>query len=240
MKLGLLGKDIGHSMSPSLFSKRLEPLKGSYSLCSCNSLEDISGYLLKDYDGFNVTMPYKSSIMDLLDVLDPEAEEIGAVNTLVHCPKGWKGYNTDIKGIEETLSPHVTTWHTKALILGTGGAARAAAHVLRSWEIWPTFVSRSQSNEDTLRYADLDHRVIQEFLLIINASPVGQRPDVEQRPLILYESIGQEHLVFDMVYNPVKTSFLRAVEQQGAKTLDGMTMLQGQAKASWKLWQQGK
>ncbi|HCE85955.1 MAG TPA: shikimate dehydrogenase, partial [Bacteroidetes bacterium] len=124
--------------------------------------------------------------------------------------------------------------------LGTGGAARAAAHVLRSWEIWPTFVSRSQSNEDTLRYADLDHRVIQEFLLIINASPVGQRPDVEQRPLIPYESIGQEHLVFDMVYNPVKTSFLRAVEQQGAKTLDGMTMLQGQAKASWKLWQQGK
>ncbi len=240
MKLGLLGKDIGHSMSPSLFSKRLEPLKGSYSLCSCNSLEDVSIFLMKDYDGFNVTMPYKSSIMDLLDVLDPEAEEIGAVNTLLRCREGWKGFNTDIKGIEDTLSPHITTWHTKALILGTGGAARAAAHVLRSWEIWPTFVSRSQSNEDTLRYADLDHRVIQEFLLIINASPVGQRPDVEQRPLIPYESIGQEHLVFDMVYNPVKTSFLRAVEQQGAKTLDGMTMLQGQAKASWKLWQQGK
>ena len=240
MKLGLLGKDIGHSMSPSLFSKRVEPLNGSYALCSCNSLEDISTFLMKDYDGFNVTMPYKSSIMDLLDVLDPEAEEIGAVNTLVHCPKGWKGYNTDIKGIEETLSPHVTTWHTKALILGTGGAARAAAHVLRSWEIWPTFVSRSQSNEDTLCYADLDHRVIQEFLLIINASPVGQWPDVEQRPLIPYEAVGKDHVVFDMVYNPVKTSFLRAVEQQGAKTLDGMTMLQGQAEASWKLWQQVK
>ena len=96
MKLGLLGKDIGHSMSPSLFSKRLEPLKGSYSLCSCNSLEDVSIFLMKDYDGFNVTMPYKSSIMDLLDVLDPEAEEIGAVNTLVHCPKGWKGYNLSL------------------------------------------------------------------------------------------------------------------------------------------------
>ena len=96
-------------MSPSLFSKRLEPLKGSYSLCSCNSLEDISGYLLKDYDGFNVTMPYKSSIMNLLDVLDPEAEAIGAVNTLLRCREGWKGFNTDIKGIEDTLSPHIPT-----------------------------------------------------------------------------------------------------------------------------------
>ena len=240
MKLGLLGKDIGHSMSPSLFSKRVDPLKGSYSLCSCNSLEDVSGYLMKDYDGFNVTMPYKSSIMDLLDVIDSEAKAIGAVNTLVRCQEGWKGYNTDIKGIEETLSPHITTWHTKALILGTGGAARAAAHVLRSWEIWPTFVSRSLSNEETLRYSDLDSHVVQEFLLIINASPVGQWPNVEQRPLIPYEYIGQEHLVFDMVYNPVMTSFLKAVEQQGGKTLDGMTMLESQAQASWKLWQQGK
>ncbi|HCE85836.1 MAG TPA: shikimate dehydrogenase, partial [Bacteroidetes bacterium] len=113
---------------------------------------------------------------------------IGAVNTLLRCREGWKGFNTDIKGIEDTLSPHITTWHTKALILGTGGAARAAAHVLRSWEIWPTFVSRSISNEDTLRYSDVDHHVIQEYLLIINASPVGQWPDVEQRPLIPYES----------------------------------------------------
>ena len=240
MKLGLLGKDIGHSLSPDLFGKRVEPLNGNYSLCSCDSLKDVSGYLMQDYDGFNVTMPYKSSIMDLLDALDPEAEAIGAVNTLVRCQEGWKGYNTDIKGIEETLSPHLTTWHTKALILGTGGAARAAAHVLRSWEVWPTFVSRSLSDEETLRYSDLDHHVIQEYLLIINASPVGQWPDVEQRPLIPYESVGQEHLVFDMVYNPVITSFLKTVAEKGGKTLDGMTMLQGQAEASWKLWQSSR
>lgn len=240
MKLGLLGKDIGHSLSPDLFGKRVEPLNGNYSLCSCDSLKDVSGYLMQDYDGFNVTMPYKSSIMDLLDALDPEAEAIGAVNTLVRCQEGWKGYNTDIKGIEETLSPHLTTWHTKALILGTGGAAKAAAHVLRSWEVWPTFVSRSLSDEETLRYSDLDHHVIQEYLLIINASPVGQWPDVEQRPLIPYESVGQEHLVFDMVYNPVITSFLKTVAEQGGKTLHGMTMLQGQAEASWKLWQSSR
>lgn len=240
MKLGLLGKDIGHSLSPDLFGKRVEPLNGNYSLCSCDSLKDVSGYLMQDYDGFNVTMPYKSSIMDLLDALDPEAEAIGAVNTLVRCQEGWKGYNTDIKGIEETLSPHLTTWHTKALILGTGGAAKAAAHVLRSWEVWPTFVSRSLSDEETLRYSDLDHHVIQEYLLIINASPVGQWPDVEQRPLIPYESVGQEHLVFDMVYNPVITSFLKTVAEKGGKTLDGMTMLQGQAEASWKLWQSSR
>ena len=214
MKLGLLGKDLGHSMSPALFSKRLEPLMGSYSLCPCNSLEDVSSYLIEDYDGLNVTMPYKSSIMDLLDVLDPEAEAVGAVNTLVRCQEGWKGYNTDIKGIEETLSPHITTWHTKALILGTGGGARAAAHVLRSWEIWPTFVSRSLSNVDMLRYSDLDSHVIQEYLLIINASPVGQWPDVialqevtelllpmlmdgidSPIHLLIYRILGEENLV---------------------------------------------
>ena len=238
MKLGLIGKELGHSQSPQLFEERLASVQGSYSLCSCKVIEEVASYLSQDYDGFNVTMPYKSQVISLLDEIDEEAEAVGAVNTLVRCQKGWKGYNTDIKGIEETLSPHITTWHTKALILGSGGAARAAAHVLQSWEIWPTFVSRSLSNEDTLRYSDLDHHVIQEYLLIINASPVGQWPDIEHQPMIPYDSIGEEHLVFDMVYNPVMTSFLKSVSEQGGKTLDGMTMLRGQAEDSWKLWQQ--
>ena len=127
----------------------------------------------------------------------------------------------------ETLSPRQPVAYST---VGSGGAARAAAHVLQSWEIWPTFVSRSLSNEDTLRYSDLDHHVIQEYLLIINASPVGQGPDVEHQPMIPYDSIGEEHLVFDMVYNPVMTSFLKAVSEQGGKTLDGMTVW-GQAEA---------
>ena len=235
---GLIGKSLGHSFSAKFFNGKFkaEQIDADYQLFE---IEDISAIdsLIKEHnlEGFNVTIPYKESIIPYLDGLTKEAHEIGAVNCVV-VKNGQKiGHNTDLTGIEASLHWLDIDSAPKALILGTGGASKAVQYALKKRGIEFMVVSRSAERGD-VTYDDLTAEIIAEHKLIINTTPVGMFPEVENAPTIDYSALGAEHRLFDLVYNPAKTQFLARGEEQGAKTMGGMLMLQTQAIASWHLW----
>lgn len=235
---GLIGKSLGHSFSAKFFNGkfRAEGIDADYQLFE---MEDVSAIdtLIKEHnlEGFNVTIPYKENIIPYLDGLTKEAHEIGAVNCVVIKDGRKVGHNTDVVGIEASLHWLDVDSNPKALILGTGGASKAAQYALKRRGIEFKVVSRDASRGD-ITYAELTAEVIAEHQLIINATPVGMSPNVDDAPEIDYSAVGTEHRLFDMVYNPAKTEFLKRGEERGAKTMGGMLMLQTQAIASWHLW----
>ena len=282
---GLIGHPLGHSFSKAFFSEKFEreAIDACYDLFDLESINDFPQLLSKHPDlcGFNVTIPYKEAIMPYMDVLDPEAEAVGAVNTVKVLTDGrLKGFNTDIIGIETTLmglrgtpkgtsvtpeggyvaplglfgfrgapkgtsvtpagSYVVPLGHLEkpitALILGTGGASKAVQYVLKKHSVPCHLVSRNPHKGD-FTYNMLTPIIINEHPLIINASPVGMSPRIEEAPLIPYEAVTAEHLLFDLVYNPEETLFLRYGREHGATTVNGMAMLLAQAEASWRIWQ---
>ena len=235
---GLIGKSLGHSFSAKFFNGkfRAEGIDADYQLFE---MEDVSAIdsLIKEHnlEGFNVTIPYKESIIPHLDEATKEAHEIGAVNCVVISNGRKVGHNTDIVGIEASLHWLDVDSNPKALILGTGGASKAAQYALKRRGIEYKVVSRDASRGD-ITYDQLTAEIIAEHKFIINATPVGMSPNVDDSPAIDYSAVGTEHRLFDMVYNPAKTEFLKRGEERGAKTMGGMLMLQTQAIASWHLW----
>ena len=235
---GLIGKSLGHSFSAKFFNGKFkaEQIDADYQLFEIEDVADIDR-LIKEHnlEGFNVTIPYKEAIIPHLDGLTKEAHDIGAVNCVV-IKNGQKiGHNTDLTGIEASLHWLDIDSMPKALILGTGGASKAVQYALKRRSIEFMVVSRTEDRGD-ITYNNLTPEIIAEHKLIINTTPVGMFPDVENAPTIDYSAIGAEHRLFDLVYNPAKTQFLTRGEERGAKTMGGMLMLQTQAIASWHLW----
>ncbi|MFP9116048.1 shikimate dehydrogenase family protein [Flavobacterium sp. RHBU_3] len=238
---GLVGRNISYSFSAGYFKKKFEKLKiesVSYRNFDIDEIDELP-YILKNtkgIKGLNVTIPYKEEILPLLDKLSKNAKIIGAVNTITVSRKGkLKGYNTDYFGFKKSLKPLLKKHHEKALILGTGGAAKAVAFALRKMKIEYDFVSRS-GNEELFGYADLTEDVFSEYHIIINTTPVGTFPNVDECPELDYSLFTKKHIAYDLVYNPEETKFLRLAKENGAKTMNGYKMLVYQAERAWKIW----
>lgn len=241
---GLIGKTLGHSFSKSFFTEKFqnETIEAQYDLFE---LPEISQFpcLIQQHTfyGLNVTIPYKETVIQYLDELDHIAKEIGAVNTIKFQRKNGrtslKGYNTDIIGFTNSITPHLQKVHDKALILGTGGASKAIAFALEKLGIEYTFVSRNKQ-EGILTYHELTEEIIHQNKLIINCTPIGTFPNCDIAPSIPYKHITKEHFLYDLIYNPAKTLFCQMGEDKGAITLNGLEMLHGQAIASWTIWNQ--
>ncbi|NLF42359.1 MAG: shikimate dehydrogenase, partial [Bacteroidales bacterium] len=190
--------------------------------------------------GLNVTIPYKQSVIPFLNELDLTAETIGAVNTIKISRISGKiqliGYNTDAIGFEKSLIPFLKSWHTQALILGTGGASKAVEYVLKKLGISYNLISRTPNSPNALGYHDLDKNIITSHTLIINTTPLGMYPNIDSCPDIPYDLLGNRHLLYDLVYNPSMTLFMKKGESQGSATTNGMAMLQYQALEAWEIW----
>lgn len=236
---GLIGRELGHSFSAKFFNGKFasESIDADYKLFELENIEELTKLLASTpLNGFNVTIPYKESIIPYLSELSTTAREVGAVNCVEVRDGKLIGHNTDAAGIEASLHWLDLAEGTKALVLGSGGASKATQYVLRKLGIEFKVVSRDADRGD-ITYAELTPEVIAEHKLIINATPVGMSPNVEAAPQLDYEYIGSEHRVFDLVYNPAQTEFLRRAKEQGASTMGGILMLQTQAIASWHIWQ---
>ncbi len=191
-------------------------------------------------EGLNVTIPYKKPVLAYLDSMDEIAGTIGAVNTIKVKRSGrdlfLTGYNTDAHGFRDSLVPYLGKAEKKALVLGTGGASEAVVYVLKEIGIEPVSVSRNPSSEKQLSYSDMDPLIIREFRIIINTTPLGMYPDIDQCPEIPYGGLTKEHLLYDLVYNPGVTLFLQKGREAGATIVNGRKMLELQAERSWKIW----
>jgi len=242
VNFGLIGKNISYSFSRGYFKNKFEKMgltNHSYQNFDLDNISDFPTIFktTSNIQGLNVTIPYKVEVMQFLDNIDKAAKKIGAVNTIKIDKNGLTGFNTDAYGFQKSLEPYLKNHHRKALILGTGGASKAIAFVLDELEIEFSFVSRSGKNNG-LTYTELTDEIIAEHTLIINCSPVGTFPNIEEKPAISYEKIGKQHLLFDLIYNPKETAFLSAGKANGATICNGHRMLEFQAEKSWEIWHQ--
>lgn len=234
---GIIGYPLHHSFSAKYFSQKFEQenIDAEYSLYPLDKDEWTKGErlmeLLNSLDGMNVTMPYKQAIIPYLDRLDDTAAAVGAVNVV--CRR--VGYNTDCIGFMESIRPILRDTDHKALVLGTGGASKAVCYGLKQLGILPTLTSRTPK-DGMIGYDDLTEALMEEHTVIVNCTPLGMVPDTESYPPIPYEFISAQHLLFDCIYNPEETVFLKKGRAQGATIQNGMEMLTGQAKAAWMIW----
>ena len=241
---GLIGYPIKHSFSKEYFLSKFKYLgiDADFKLYNNIVLQEIIQNIKEETNllGFSVTKPFKEQIIQHLDLIDREAFEIGAVNSVKIIKEGkhiqLKGYNTDTYGFRKSLSPHLTEKHQKALILGTGGASKAVAYALDKLSIEYLFVTRTPNDCKHIRYSILHKDILDQHLVIINTTPLGMFPEVNSFPPIPYELIGSQHLLFDLIYNPNETLFLAKGKKQGAKTVNGLQMLHIQADHSWDIW----
>lgn len=239
-RFGLIGRNIDYSFSRGYFTQKFKELEldhYSYENFDLQSIDEFSTKVLSQdhIRGLNVTIPYKQEIIPYLDHLSEEAQEIGAVNTIKPTVDGLIGYNTDAYGFQKALEPLLESHHQSALILGTGGASKAVAYVLKQLGIEYFFVSRTPK-EGQLTYNRLRADKLKYHPLIINCSPLGTHPNIEQKPQIPYEGINSDVLLFDLIYNPEQTAFLKEGAKRGAKTSNGYQMLVHQAEKAWELW----
>lgn len=243
-QFGLIGFPLGHSFSKKYFTEKFER-EGIDSRYDLFELENISEFTaLKENTnlcGLNVTIPYKEKIISYLDELDDTAAKIGAVNVIKFTHSNGKlilkGYNSDAIGFENSIKPYLQNFHKKALILGTGGASKAIDYSLGKLGIETLFVSRS-AKPNFLTYDQLNEEILKDYLVIVNASPVGTFPHSDECPNIPYQFLTDKHLLFDVVYNPAETLFLKKGKARGAQGLNGESMLIGQAIAAWEIWNQ--
>ena len=236
-RYGLIGKTLGHSFSRQYFGEKFaaEHIDARYDNFEMPSADDVLPLIesMPDLVGLNVTIPYKQDVVPLLRSLDADARAIGAVNVIRI--RDMRGFNTDVIGFRESIRPLLQPHHTKALVLGTGGASKAVRYGLRQLGIEPLSVSRT-SREGIISYADIDEALLSEYRVIVNCTPLGTFPNVEQCADIPYDLLTPEHLLYDLVYNPDETRFLRMGRERGAATKNGYEMLVRQAEAAWEIW----
>ena len=236
---GLIGKTLGHSFSKSYFENKFikEQIQNAfYSNFPLESIEEFKSLIKKTtFRGLNVTIPYKSSIIPFLDELSEETKSIGAVNTIHFKNNRLIGYNTDYLGFHNAIKPFLQNTMEQALILGTGGASKAVVYALEKIGIKCLCVSRLP-NEQQLNYNQLNDLVLKHHLLIVNTTPLGTAPNINEYPDIPYQFITEQHLLVDLVYNPEETLFLKKGKENLANILNGKSMLIHQAEEAWKIW----
>ncbi len=239
---GLIGRSLGHSFSEKYFFEKFQKENITGCLYRNFELKDLEIEIPRlkknqDLKGLNVTIPYKTDIISFLDEMSPEVSSINACNCIKIKDGKWMGFNTDITGFETSFIPHLKPYHQKGLILGTGGASNAVAFVLKKLGIDFLKVSRSKNRSAyVISYDDISTEKIEEYQIVINTTPLGTFPNVNECPPLPYEQITNQHYFFDLVYNPPKTLFLSLAEKQGAIIENGSQMLAIQAEESWKIW----
>ncbi|MBL7683232.1 MAG: shikimate dehydrogenase [Flavipsychrobacter sp.] len=234
---GLIGYPLSHSFSPAYFHHKFakQGIDAIYQAYPILTINDFPALLNANpsLKGLNVTIPYKEQILHYLDEMDAAAETIGAVNCIKITSDRLIGYNTDHIGFADSLRPLLRKQHTHALVLGTGGAAKAVMYALHQLGIDCKTVSRTSGD---ITYDNLNDEIIQSHRLIINTTPLGMYPDANQCPSLPYKAIGQGHLLYDLIYNPEETLFLKQGSEAGAAIKNGYEMLILQAEASWQIW----
>lgn len=239
-KYGLIGNNIDYSFSKTFFNSKFkkEERTDSYENFDIPDLSQFSEVLLKNpkLKGLNVTIPYKESIIKYIDIIDSNARKIGAINTIKITDNGKLiGYNTDYIGFKESLKNLLPLSKKNALVLGTGGASKAIVYVLKFLNYKVTQVSRVKK-EGITTYTELNKELIIEHQLIINCTPLGTFPNVDEYPNIPYQYITKNHLIFDLIYNPLETMFMKLSKEQGARVSNGLKMLEYQAEEAWSIW----
>ncbi len=244
-KYGILGYPLGHSFSPSYFNEKFqnEGIDATYEKFELPAITDLQAVI--DYTpelcGFNVTIPYKEKVMSYLDTVSPEARAIGAVNVVRVEHDGSHirlyGYNSDVIGFSRSIKPLLLPSHKKALILGTGGASKAVNYGLKQLGLETVLVSRYEK-DNTITYAQVTPELLAEYTVIVNCTPSGMAPHFDECPQIPYEALTPRHLLYDLIYNPDETLFLKKGKAQGATTKNGLEMLLLQAEAGWEIWNQ--
>jgi len=237
---GIIGYPLLTTFSPDYFREKFRALQldDTYEKFPLEKIGDLVP-LLERYPGLkglNVTLPYKQTVIPFLHELDDTARKIGAVNTIhIGSDRRLTGYNTDVTGFRNSLMPLLQPHHNQALILGTGGASKAVAYALQQLRLPFRLVSRADG-PGSLSYSELSPGLIGEYTLIINTTPLGMRPYEGMAPELPYEALGSRHLLYDLVYTPPETPFLREGKMRGAAIKNGYDMLTGQAEASWEIW----
>lgn len=243
-KYGLIGFPLGHSFSISYFNQRfqdegIDAVYENYEIPNIDALAEIldSNPELK---GLNVTIPYKEKVIPFLDSISPEARAIGAVNVIRVIHRGnkteLKGFNSDVIGFTKSIEPMLDKkWHQKALILGTGGASKAIDYGLRSLGLETVFVSRYE-RPNTIQYKTITPEIVKEYNVIVNCTPLGMYPKTEEWPDLPYEAMDSHTILYDLIYNPDETLFMKRGAQYGANVKNGLEMLLLQAFASWEFW----
>lgn len=241
-KLGLLGRNISYSFSRNYFNEKFKNENIQNVSYQNFDIQDIASFKdiianTKDLKGLNVTIPYKETVIPFLNKLNKKAEAIGAVNTIKITENGkLVGYNTDCYGFKKSLEPFLKKQHQTALILGTGGASKAVVYTLEEKGITCHYVSRTPSKHVTYTYEDLDDTIIANHKIIVNCTPLGTFPNIEDHPNIPYNGITKDHILFDLIYNPEETTFLNKGKQKGATIINGLNMLKLQAEKAWAIW----
>ncbi|MDR1763966.1 MAG: shikimate dehydrogenase [Dysgonamonadaceae bacterium] len=241
---GLIGMPLKHSFSMSYFNEKFksENIDAEYRNFEIPKIKDVKKIIKENPDlrGLNVTIPYKEQVIQYLDNLSENAKLIGAVNVIKIERKKLgvrlTGFNSDIIGFKQSLEPMLKPHHKRALVLGTGGAAKAVFHGLKQLDIIPTYVSREKRSKTTLTYAEIDSDVMETNTVIVNCTPVGMFPKVDECPDIPYNLLTDSHILYDLLYNPDETLFMKRGKEQGATVKNGLEMLLLQAFAAWKFW----
>ncbi len=239
-KYGLIGKNISYSFSKTFFTEKFasEKKKHTYENFDITTIEEFPTILKNNptLKGLNITIPYKEAIIPYLDKINPEAIEIGAVNTIKFLNDGrLMGYNTDHFGFAKAITPFLPLKEKTALILGTGGASKAIYHVLKTLGFTIQFVSRNKT-KNAITYQEVTPSIIAKHFLIVNTTPLGTFPDIEKTPNIPYQAITTNHFLFDLTYNPPLTTFMKLGYLKGAKVSNGQKMLEFQAHKSCEIW----
>jgi shikimate dehydrogenase len=246
MKLyGLIGYPLTHSFSKKYFNEKFEKeglTQCKYENYPLKAIDELPDLINNNPEiiGLNVTIPYKEKVLSFLDMLDENARKIGAVNTIKiirnNLKLSLKGFNTDTYGFYASLKPYLNENIKHALILGTGGASKAVAYILAQLNISFSFVTRTPRSDNHISYTSLSGTMLNEFQLIVNTSPVGMFPAINDYPDIPYGSISKKHILFDLIYNPPETVFLKKGKEMGAQTINGLPMLRLQAEKAWEIW----
>lgn len=244
-KFGLIGYPLGHSFSKNFFNEKFqsENIDAEYVNFEIPTIDELPKVIATNPNlvGLNVTIPYKEKVIAYLDELDQDAAAIGAVNVIrVEHGKNNKvkltGHNSDVIGFSRSIEPLLETYHQKALILGTGGASKAINHALKTLGLATMFVSRNQHNDHTVTYEELTPEIMDKYKVIVNCTPVGMYPKADQCPDIPYECLTPRHLLYDLLYNPSTTLFMKKGEDRGAVVKNGLEMLLLQAYGAWDIW----
>jgi shikimate dehydrogenase len=239
-EFGLVGKTLGHSFSKQYFEEkfRKEGLDHTFKNFELSRIEEIQDvFSIYDLKGLSVTIPYKEEIIPFLDSLSEEAQAIGAVNCVRLSEDGQKiGYNTDAFGFHQMIKPFLTNEHERAIILGTGGASKAVAYVLKNIGLDVLSISRNPAKEKEFPYEALNEHMLRACKVIVNCTPVGTFPDIDNCVPFPFEFLTDKHLCIDLIYNPEETRFLKEAALHGATTLNGLSMLKEQANKAWEIW----